>query len=281
MERHRSLRPVAAFRPKKRLGQHFLINAGIIQRIIALTGFRSGDVILEIGPGEGAMTLPLSRTVSHIVAVEKDIDLVSSLQKKLSGSNISNVTLVNHDILSFDFTGVRPRPPDKIQIIGNLPYNISSPVLEKLIKHRRLLARAILMFQLEVANRLTASPCTKAYGAMTLLVQYHAKSTRLLKVSKSAFYPVPKVDSMIVELDFEHPYPTPGVHGDHFRNVVRGAFAHRRKTIINSMKGFLPFWTHDVLINGMEASGIDPKRRAETLHMDEFLRLASALTIDK
>jgi len=263
------------------LGQHFLVDAGIIEKIIASSRFQPSDIVLEIGPGQGALTLPLSKTVSHVVAVEKDIRLTNFLQKKLASLGISNVTLVNHDILTFDFNGIKPRPSRKIQIIGNIPYNISSPLLEKLIKNRKVVARAILMFQLEVARRLTSAPCTKAYGAMTLLVQYHARSTGLLAVSKSAFYPVPKVDSMIVEIDLERPYPNQGVHHGHFSKVVKGAFAHRRKTIVNSMKGFLPSWTPDILTQGMKACGIDPKRRAETLNVEEFLCLTSALAIDK
>lgn len=281
MARHRALSPRETFRPKKKLGQHFLVEAGIIEKIIASARLRSSDVVLEIGPGQGALTLPLSKTVSHVVAVEKDIRLTKLLQKKLSNLGISNVTLVNHDILDFDFNGIKTRSSDKIQIIGNIPYNISSPLLEKIIRNRKVVARTVLMFQLEVARRLTSSPCTKAYGAMTLLIQYYGRSTCLFEVSKSAFYPVPKVDSMVVELDFGRPYPNQGVHDDLFRNVVKGAFAHRRKTIVNSMKGFLPSWTADLLIDRMKACGIDPRRRAETLNMDEFLQLATALAIDK
>ena len=281
LARHGALRPRAALRPKKKLGQHFLTDAGIIEQIIALSGFQPSDIVLEIGPGQGALTLPLSKTVSHVVAVEKDIRLANLLKRKLSNLGISNVTLINQDILTFDFSGIKPRPSGKIQVIGNIPYNISSPLLEKVIKNREVVARAILMFQLEVARRLTSAPRTKAYGAMTLQVQYHARSTCLLAVSKRAFYPVPKVDSMVVEIDLEQPYPNQGVHNDHFRKVVRGAFAYRRKTIVNSMKGCSPSWTSDMLMDGMKACGIDPKRRAETLNMDEFLCLTSALAIDK
>jgi 16S rRNA (adenine1518-N6/adenine1519-N6)-dimethyltransferase len=278
---HGALSPRAALRPKKKLGQHFLVDEGIIEKIIASSRFQPSDIVLEIGPGQGALTLPLSKTVSHVIAVEKDIRFANLLQEKLSNLGISNVTLVNHDILTFDFNGIKPRPSGKIQIIGNIPYNISSPLLGKVIKNRKIVARAILMFQLEVARRLTSVPCTKAYGAMTLQVQYHARSTCLVAVSKKAFYPVPKVDSMVVEIDMERPYPSQGVHNDHFRKVVKGAFAHRRKTIVNSMKGFFPSWTSGMLMDGMNACGIDPKRRAETLNMDEFLCLTSALAIDK
>ncbi len=281
LARHRSLRRGGAFQPKKWLGQHFLIDADVTQKIVSSAGFQPSDIVLEIGPGQGALTLPLSRTVSHIVAVEKDIRLTEFLRKKISCSGISNVTLVNHDILTFDFDSIPPPPSGKIQVIGNLPYNISSPVLEKLIQNRERVASAILMFQLEVARRLTASPCSKGYGALTLLVHYHAKSTPLLEVSKRAFYPVPKVDSMIVKLDFERPYPSQGVGENDFRKAVKGAFAHRRKTLLNSLKGCLPGWTPDVLLQGITACGIDPKRRAETLTMDEFLMLASILELTK
>jgi len=269
------------FRPKKGLGQHFLIGANIPDKIISLSGFGSSDVVLEIGPGKGALTLPLSKTVSRVVAVEKDTRLADVLQNKLFAAGISNVSLICDDILSFDFSAVPLPRSGKIQVIGNLPYNISSPVLERLITYRERLARAVLMFQMEVAKRLTASPCSKSYGAMTLLIRYHSMPTCLLKVSKRAFYPVPKIDSMVVGLDFERPYPNQGVGEDDFRKVVKGAFAHRRKTLLNSLKGYLPDWTPDVLLQRIKTCGIDPARRAETLTMDEFLQLASILAVDK
>lgn len=281
MARHRTLRDVRSLQPKKRLGQHFLVDPHIPEKIVSSAGFQSSDVILEIGPGRGALTLPLSKTISSIVAVEKDVRLADFLRERLSVSGISNVALVCQDILRFDFNAIPLPPSRKIQVIGNLPYNISSPVLEKLIHHRQGLGRAVLMFQREVAMRLTAPPCTKGYGAMTLLIRYHARPTRLLEVPRSAFYPVPKVDSMVVELDFTRPYPSRGVGEDDFRKAVKGAFAHRRKTLLNSLKGYLPAWTPDLLMKGMKARGIDPARRAESLTMDEFLTLASILAVDK
>jgi 16S rRNA (adenine1518-N6/adenine1519-N6)-dimethyltransferase len=281
LARHRTLRQVGPLQPNKRLGQHFLVDTNTPDKIISSADFRSSDVVLEIGPGQGALTLPLSKTVSRIVAVEKDIRLMDFLRKRLSASGISNVALVCQDILRFDFDAIPFPPSGKVQVIGNLPYNISSPVLEKLIHYHARLGRAVLMFQREVAERLTAAPCTKRYGAMTLLIRYHARPTRLLEVPRSAFYPVPKVDSMVVELDFEQPYPGHGVNEEDFRKAVKGAFARRRKILLNSLKGFLPVWTPDVLLKGIKACGIDPARRAETLTMDEFLTLASTLAVDK
>ncbi|MCP4681519.1 MAG: ribosomal RNA small subunit methyltransferase A [Desulfobacterales bacterium] len=264
-------------RPKKSLGQHFLADHGIIQEIIGLTGFQISDIVLEIGPGKGALTLPLARSVGHVVAVEKDTQLSNQKKKKLSDAGITNVTLVNKDILKFDFRDI-PRPPSaKIHVIGNLPYNISSPFLEKLVENRPFVKRAVLMFQLEVALRLTASPGRKIYGAMTLLLQYYARATPLLEVPKKAFYPIPKVDSMLIELDFERPYPERAGCEDRLKKVIKGAFAHRRKTLLNSLKGHNPSWNREILLEAIEKCGIDPKRRAETLDMDEFLCLAANL----
>jgi len=270
-----------SLQPDKRLGQHFLVDGGIPDKIISSARLRSSDGVLEIGPGQGALTLPLSRAVSSIVAVEKDIRMTDFLRKRFSASGISNITLVCQDILEFDFDAIPLPPSGKIQVMGNLPYNISSPVLKKLIHHRKRLSRAVLMFQREVAERLTAPPCTKGYGAMTLLIRYHARPTRLLEVPKSAFYPVPKVDSTVIELDFERPYPSHGVDEDDFRKAVKGAFAHRRKTLLNSLKRYLPAWEPNLLLKRLTDCGIEPSRRAETLTMDEFLTLASTLAVDK
>lgn len=271
------------FRPSKKLGQHFLVDRNIIDKIITIADFDASDSVLEIGPGTGALTLPLSQSVDHIIAVEKDAFLTELLEEKLSREGITNVTLINHDILRLDLHEATPPSSKKIQVIGNLPYNISTPFLEKLIKNRGLLAKAVLMFQLEVAERLTALPGGKAYGAMTLLVRYHALANPLLKVKKESFYPRPKVDSMVLDLDFKHPYTTGEVQEEIFKKVVRGAFSHRRKMLFNSLKGFSSVWDTKKLLMVMEKCGIDPKRRAETLDMDEFLCLTSGLSseIDK
>ena len=146
------------FRPQKKLGQHFLNNPQIIHKIISRARFRGTDVVLEIGPGKGALTLPLAKQVRKVIAVEKDAQLISLLEKRLLHKGITNVTLFEADILTFDFRKIDLPPPDKVQVIGNLPYNISTPILEKLIGNRGRLSRAVLMFQLEIAERLTASP---------------------------------------------------------------------------------------------------------------------------
>ena len=265
------------FRPSKRLGQHFLKDQGIIDEIIDLAGFHSSDRILEIGAGLGALTLPLAASVHHISAVEKDGRLTAMLDERLTREDIRNVTLINEDILKLDFDELLPHPGEKIHVIGNLPYNISSPLLEKLIAYRHRIARAILMFQFELARRLIASPGNKAYGAMTVLIRYHTSVSPLLEVPKGAFYPKPKVGSMVLELDFERPYPRRADDEVRFKKVVRGAFAHRRKTILNSFKGALFSRGIDELLKAFEKCEIDSRERAETLSIDDFICLSGAL----
>lgn len=277
-----SIRKGYKLRPNKRLGQHFLVDSQITKKIISLAGFKPSDHVLEIGPGLGALTLPLARSVDHIIAVEKDMSLISLLKEKLSRADITNVTLVNRDILKWDFNELKYTYSTKLLVIGNLPYNISSSCLEKLIENRNSIDRAVLMFQSEVARRLTASPGGKSYGAMTLLIKYHMHPTILLEVSREAFFPRPKVDSMILELDFKRPYPGRTVtNEDRFKKVVKGSFAHRRKTLMNSLKGFFPSLDREHLLKAMEKCHIEPGRRAETLDMDDFLCLSSAISLTK
>jgi 16S rRNA (adenine1518-N6/adenine1519-N6)-dimethyltransferase len=271
---------VDPLRPKKRLGQNFLVDPTLCDKIIALSEFTTEDTVLEIGPGKGALTLPLAGRVKHVVAVEKDGDLLDWLNHRLFEVGIRNVTLLHEDILKVDWRALRTYFPEKIRAIGNLPYNISTPVLERMCRNHPWMGRATLMFQLEVAERLTAFPGTKAYGAMTLLVRYHARAVRLLKVFKGSFFPVPKVDSMVLSLDFEKPYPERAVDEECFRKVVKGAFAHRRKTILNSLKDALPNQTRESLLYALAACGIDSVKRAEVLEMGDFLRLSSKLSID-
>ncbi len=275
-----SLKAGAPFRPKKRLGQNFLVDPFISDEIISLSGFSAEDTVLEIGPGKGALTLPLAGKVKHVVAVEKDGQLVDWLNDRLHEEGLNNVTLLHEDILKVDWQTLKKYFDGRIPVIGNLPYNIASPVLEKMCRHSQWMGQAILMFQKEVADRLTALSGGKTYGALTLLVQYHAKAISVLKVLKGSFFPVPKVDSMVVSLDFEKPYPHRTVHEAVFKEVVKGAFAHRRKTIINSLRGALQDQTRESLLTALAACGIDPGKRAEVLDMADFLRLSSTLAID-
>jgi len=267
------------FRPRKSLGQHFLRDKAVVNRIVHMSRFRRDDRVLEVGPGRGELTLPLARKVAHVTAVEKDPALADILQERIDRSGLENVSIHNRDILRFDIKDLIDACPGKFKVIGNLPYNISSPFLEKLVQWKDAVERAVLMFQLEVARRLTASPGCKAYGALTLLVSYHARPSPLFTVPKEAFRPIPKVQSMVVELDFAKPCPGNPRHAALFRKVVKGAFSHRRKTLLNSLAGFAPEWDRETVRATLTACGIDPTRRAETLDMDEFLQLTEAFAL--
>jgi 16S rRNA (adenine1518-N6/adenine1519-N6)-dimethyltransferase len=262
------------FRPKKSLGQHFLRDPLVIEQILAGAELDKSATVLEIGSGMGALTFPLASCVRHVIAVEKDGTLAEKLRAGLSREGIGNVTLIHEDILKLDMARLSE---EKIQVIGNIPYNISSPLIEQLIRNRELVSRAILTLQHELAARLTASPGNKQYGALTVLIQYHAHLSPLLEIPRQAFYPKPKVSSTVVQFEFSRPYPRRVNLEDFFRKVVRAAFAHRRKTLLNSLRGTFPSWDVQGLLQAMECCAIDPQRRAETLGIDDFINLTEAL----
>jgi 16S rRNA (adenine1518-N6/adenine1519-N6)-dimethyltransferase len=263
-----------SFRPKKSLGQHFLRDPLIIEGILDRAKFDKSSTVIEIGAGLGALTFPLATRVQQVIAVEKDGTLAQRLSAGLGREGVGNVTLIHEDILKLDLA---PLSKEKIEVIGNIPYNISSPLIEKLIRNRELISRAILTLQHELAARLTASPGNKQYGALTVLIQYHAHLSSILEVPRQAFYPKPKVSSTVVQFEFSKPYPRRVDSEDFFRKVVRAAFAHRRKTLLNSLRGTFPSWDVQNMLNAMQHCAIDPQRRAETLSIDDFLNLSEAL----
>jgi 16S rRNA (adenine1518-N6/adenine1519-N6)-dimethyltransferase len=161
--------------------------------------------------------------------------------------------------------------------MGNLPYNLSSPILGKLMDHRHRVGKAVLMFQAELGRRLLASPGSKTYGALTVMVRYFAQGRELIRVPREAFRPRPKVDSMVLELDFEQPHPRRAENEDHFRKIVKGAFAHRRKTLLNSLRGTFRSLTRETLTQAMTRCGVPLRCRAEDLSVDDFLCLSAAL----
>jgi 16S rRNA (adenine1518-N6/adenine1519-N6)-dimethyltransferase len=265
-------------KPNKLLGQHFLTDQGIIRQIIEKTGFGKSDDVLEIGPGMGALTIPLAREVNSITAIEKDIRMVNHLRQKLEQNNIGNVTIVNNDILKVDFEALAGERKNKIKVIGNLPYNISSPFLERLIINKKFFSRAYFMLQYEFAQRLSSNPGTRDYGAITVMTQYESSITRLFKVENDAFSPIPKVGSMVISIDLETPHPVRAKDDEVFELVVRGAFAQRRKTIKNSLKVISDHYDNDRIATALDKCNIDHSRRAETLSLDEFICLADILS---
>jgi len=271
----------SGIRPRKRLGQNFLENPAIIEKIITYAGFDKKDVVIEIGSGLGALTIPTLPYIDHLVAIEKDLSLITILKERLSLKQKGKITFISGDVLKLDFKEICDTFNQKIRIIGNLPYNISSPFLERLIINRDYIKNAILMFQYEFAQRLTAKPKNKEYSALSVISQYYAKISPLIKIKRDAFYPKPKVDSMVLEMDFTKPYPLQAENEVNFRKTIRAAFSCRRKTILNSLeRGMVPV-TREIIANALTKCLIDPKRRAETLTIDEYIHLSSVLMPDK
>ena len=277
MSERRPINREQPLRPRKRLGQHFLRDPAVIAQVISRGRFREDDSVVEIGPGLGALTFPLARQVQRVIGIEKDPRLMEILQDRLFRRGIENVTLLREDVLKVDFSELARSLGQSLTLIGNLPFNISSPFLEKLIRSRDFLTRAVLTFQAEVGRRLVAAPGNKQYGAMTVMIQYQARISPLLEIPKQAFYPPPKVGSIVVELDFTTPHPTRAADEGVLRRTVQGAFAHRRKTLINSLKGAFPERPREEILKAIENGGIDSKKRAEVLGINDFIRLSHAL----
>ncbi len=258
---------ILAMRRKKHLGQHFL-EAAWADKVLAAIDPQPADRFLEIGPGQGALTLRLAPRVSHVTAVEVDADMVAALAPAVP----ANVTLVHEDFLEFDWSALGAAP---VRVAGNLPYNVSSPILFRLIDAHRSSGRivdATLMLQREVADRLVARPSTGDYGVLAILVQLHADVRRLLTLPPGAFRPAPKVQSAVVRLEFR---PPPVVLSNErvFEAMVRSMFTQRRKTLGNALKAFAASQGREARQALGEAS-LDPGRRAETLQLTELARLA-------
>jgi 16S rRNA (adenine1518-N6/adenine1519-N6)-dimethyltransferase len=268
-------------RAKKSLGQHFLDDPAIIDNIIDKANFGKNDIVVEIGSGLGALTIPVLPYIHHLIAVEKDPVLIDIVKERLSLDLQEKLTFVPGDVLKLDIKEIFDRFKRKIRILGNLPYNISSPILEKLIFNRNYIKNAILMFQYELAQRLVAAPGNKDYGALSVICQYYARLSPLIKVGKNSFYPKPKVDSMVLEIDFEKPYPYQVKNEDFFHKIIKAAFSCRRKTILNSLERGLKYSPRETIAEALKDSMIDPKQRAETLTIEDYIKLTSALISDR
>ncbi len=270
----------SGLRPKKSLGQHFLEDHGIIDKIITLIQLNKNDVVVEIGPGTGALTIPVLPYVCHLIAIEKDQLLINLLRKEVGTEEGEKITLISGDALKVDFKKISDDFKQKVRIIGNIPYNISSPLLERLILYRDYIKNAILMFQHEFALRLIASPGQRKCGALTIIGQYYAEISPVIKVQSDAFYPRPKVDSMVLKMDFEKPYKFQAKNEMIFRKIVKSAFLFRRKTILNSLEKAMVPLSREEIIKALEECNIEPDKRAETLRIYDFVRLSFALPVD-
>ena len=266
-------------RPSKSLGQHFLIHQATAEKIAAAIHPEPGDVVVEIGAGLGALTEPLSRSGARVIAVEIDPELAAFLWREFQ-TEIRKETLRVEciDILKLDLAGLHDQFQKKLKIIGNLPYNISSPVMFKLMGLAPCIQEAVLMLQDEVAERVLAGPGSKDNGILSVMASYHSERSRFMRVKPSQFHPPPKVDSQVISLKFRtHPL-TPRVEPHYLLEVVKAAFSHRRKTLRNSLLASnLPDLTPDVVSAVLAEASIEPRLRSENLDLQDFLRLAHTL----
>jgi 16S rRNA (adenine1518-N6/adenine1519-N6)-dimethyltransferase len=253
-------------RAKKRYGQHFL-EAGWADKVVSAIAPRATDRFVEIGPGPGALTLRLAPRVASLTAVELDAEMVAVLRPKVP----ANVTLVHADFLAFDLGAIR----EPFRVAGNLPYNVSSPILFALIGAYRgggAIVDATLMLQREVAERITAVPGTRDYGVLSIFVQMHADVRPLFALPPGAFRPMPQVHSSVIRLRFRPPaVAVPDEAG--FEAMVRTMFMQRRKTLLNALRPYAASRSREAGA-ALRSADIDPSRRPETLQLTELARLA-------
>jgi 16S rRNA (adenine1518-N6/adenine1519-N6)-dimethyltransferase len=255
--------------PNKRLGQNFLIDPNIVRKIVALAELGPNDHVLEIGPGRGILTEALSHAANHVTAVEVDSRLHAYLETRQP--QLPNVELVCEDALAYPVENL----PIGTVVVANLPYYISTPLLFRLLDQRGRFPRMVLMLQAEVADRLVAKPGGSDFGVLSVMAQYAADITKAFKVSAQCFRPRPEVASAVVLLRAKERTRLSQQEEVAFRSLVKAAFAHRRKTLVNSLRDegyeLLP------VTEGLKRLNIAPTRRAETLSVGDFLQLARAL----
>lgn len=260
-------------RPRKQLGQNFLADPATAQRIVDRSGVQPNDAVVEIGPGFGALTLPLSRSVRSVIAIEKDPALARILRDELVRADARNVQVIDADVLDIDLAGLARAAGRPITVFGNLPYNISSQVVIRLIAARRHIARGVLMFQKELSARLRASPGSREYGRITAMLRYCAVTRRLAEVAAERFFPTPQVDSEVLEMVFRPPAAYPEHDEDRLFRLIAVAFNQRRKTLKKALSASSPAVQPRVILRALAQAGIDPMRRAETLTPEEFVAL--------
>lgn len=273
---------------KKSLGQNFLTDANISRRIVESVSPQKDQLVIEIGPGTGALTSLLVERSGHVAAVEIDARLIARLEHSIAADNFS---IIKADALSIDFhklieatvekmRAVDPQlpPVPRVRVVANLPYYISTPIVERLIALRNRLHDLTLMLQKEVVERITSGPGSKEYGYLSAFVQFYATTTKLFDVPPTAFTPAPKVWSAVARLTMRDK-PAVEVNNEaRFFALIRAAFAQRRKTILNNLKASAAIMNFDEPIElALQAAGISAQRRAETFTLDEFASLYRAL----
>ncbi len=263
--------------PKKQLGQNFLADPSTAATIISRSNISSDDVVLEIGAGLGALTIPSAGISKKVYAIEKDRHIIPLLEKELALNGIENVIIIKDNILNIDINALAEKEGVKMTVIGNLPYNISSQILIRLIAARNNINSAVLMFQKELGQRIAAGPGGKQYGRVSVMLQYCADIKSLYQIKARLFYPRPKVDSEVLEICFHDTPRYPAKDEALFFKVVKSAFGKRRKTLRNSLAGSELDMDTEKVIHVLKKAEINPVRRAETLSVEEFVRLSNCI----
>ncbi|MGI6553074.1 MAG: 16S rRNA (adenine(1518)-N(6)/adenine(1519)-N(6))-dimethyltransferase RsmA [Bacillota bacterium] len=267
--------------PKKRLGQNFLIDRHIIHKIVDAAQLGEEDLVVEIGAGLGTMTGLLAKRAGQVLAIEIDGDLLPILEKNLEG--LSNVRILQQDILQLDLdrlvAAIYPsRGQRRYQVIGNLPYYITTPIIMRLLEEKYSIEHLVIMIQKEVGQRIKAGPGSKDYGALSVAVQYYAVPEIICRVPASAFLPAPLVESVVLNLKIRE-QPAVLVEDEKlFFAVVRAAFGQRRKTLLNALAGCFQDISKKELACRLVEAGINGQRRGEELDLQEFSRVAGALS---
>jgi len=250
---------------KKRFGQHFLHDAGLLRRIVQAIAPQPGEHVVEIGPGDGALTIPLLRALGRLTVVELDRDLIPRLRAAAEG--VGELDIVHADVLGVDLTALAAGRP--LRVVGNLPYNISSPILFHCLDHLDAIVDMHFMLQKEVVERMAAAPGSKVYGRLSVMLQLACRVEPLLDVPPGAFRPPPKVDSAVVRLRPRPRDERPRADAAAVARVVKAAFGQRRKTLANALRDVVD-------ADRIAAAGIDPRARAEQLAPADFVALAAA-----
>ena len=260
------------FKFSKSLGQNFLIDDSVSRDIVSGAEVCKDDLVIELGPGVGTLTAQLLNTAKRVVAIELDNDLIPILSQEL-GDN-QNFTLIHNDALKVDFNEIIG-DEQSVKLVANLPYYVTTPIIVKLLKEKYNFKSLTIMIQKEVAERMAAEPGNKDYGALSLLVQYYCNTEIVRKVPPACFIPRPKVDSIVIRLE-KLDNPRVEVQNEKlFFDIIRNAFNMRRKTLWNGVKNIgLP---KEKLEEAFSEANVDPKRRGETLSIEEFAALADAI----
>ena len=264
-------------RPKKKLGQHFLVDPSAAEMIVRRSNIKADDTVLEIGAGLGALTIPAAKAARQVYAVETDPQLIQLMKSELAVHKLGNVEIIAKSILHVDMGSLAQKSNRPLIVIGNLPYNISSQVLIQLVHGRTHVDRAILMFQKELAQRIRATPGNKNYGRLTVMLSYCADIISVATMAASLFYPKPKVDSEVVELNFNISRALPPHDETMLFQVVKAAFGTRRKTLKNALSTGGLHIDPQLARRALIAAEINPSRRAETLRVSEFVALQISL----